>query len=368
MRYHFEYLFQVVKWSLNAECPKRGQEHQEITDNNAKNADWDTLISHRLSSSIIPTRWVISKPPVGLGLCNRIMNSISCLLLAMATNRTLWLEWDQQESEQISSKEFAGMSSYDDLFISDFHKPHFRPPTHLIENATVNHACFLERLRFSSDLNKDFTESTIRIDKGEWWGGLLFRNKAYAKTVFKGLSHVEGFPILFRSLFTLHPPHIEPLAECSWMIQYRNIWTPPRYTASIDSFLSCAHARGMTMDDYNTTWIVSDDHRALLNGASAESLRIISSMNFADNHKTCRGPCGDRRSMETMYRMSHCRNAVLTFGSSFGLCISNLASIQRQFRVGHYGECITPVTKDPVDANTHSRYGNIATFLSELHD
>ncbi len=70
--------------------------------------------------------------------------------------------------------------------------------------------------------------------------------------------------------------------------------------------------------------------------------------------------------METMYRMSRCGNAVLTLGSSFGLCIANLAATTRQFRVSHYGECLAPATEGPIDA--YSRHGNIATFLAELRD
>jgi hypothetical protein len=287
--------------------------------------------------------------------------------LAMATNRTLWIEWEQQEPEQITANEFAGMSSFDDLFISDFHDRRFRPPTHLIENATVAHDCFLERLRFSSDLNKDYNTNSIRIDSGEWWGGLLFRNRAYANTVFKGLKPMQGFPVLFRSMFALHPPHVEP-EECSWLIQYRTIWLPPRYTAPIDSFLACARAKGMTPDDYRTTWIIADEPGALLQGASPEAARVLAAMNLPKERATCRGPCGDRHAMETMYRLSRCRNAVLTLGSSFGSCIANLAAAPRQFRVSHYGECLAPATEGPVDTNTYSRHGNIATYLTKMHD
>ncbi len=361
MRYHFEYYFEAVKWSLNTEC-SRARSVTESTDH-YPNAEWGELIARQLAT--VSDRWVVSKPPVGLGLCNRILNTLSCLLLAMATNRTLWVEWEEQETEQITSNEIAGMSSFDDLFESALHDRRFRPPTQLIENATMLHNCFHDNLRFSADLNNDYTATSIRIDSGEWWGGLLLRNKAYTNTIFKGLNPIEGFPILFRSMFSLHPPHVQPV-ECSWMIQYRTIWTPPRYTAPIQSFLDCARARGMTPDDYRTTYIVTDDITALLQGASPEGLRVLTAMNLPEERATCRGPCGDRHAMETMYRLSHCRNAVLTFGSSFGSCIANLAATPRQFRVSHYGDCLP--TDGPVDINTYSRHGNIATYLTHLPD
>lgn len=224
-------------------------------------------------------------------------------------------------------------------------------------------------MRFSVDLNRDFDAKYIRIDTAEWWGGLLFRNKAYADTVFKGLNLVEGFPLLFRSIYTLRPPEVSPPKRCSWMIQYRTIWPPPRYTAPIKSFLDCAHAKGMTPEDYSTTWIVANDPAALLlSGVDPQTLNVLRAMNLPKEKTTCRGPCGDRHAMETMYSLSRCSNAVLTFGSSFGSCIANLAAAPRQFRVSHYGDCLEAVTGDPIDVNTYSLHGNIATYLAQMHN
>ena len=363
MRYHFEYYFEAVKWHLKVGCT-RGRFASRALNTNP-NAEWGKLISRQLTT--VSDKWVVFKPHVGFGLCNRILNSVSCLLLAMATNRTLWIEWEQQNSEQISSNEFAGMSSFDDLFMSDFHDSRFKPPKQLIENATLVSTCLLDKLRFSDDLNRDFSEQSIRIDTGEWWGGLLFQNKAYANTVFKGLKPTQGFPILFRSMFALHPPHVEPV-DCSWMIQFRTIWPPPRYTAPIESFLACAHSKGMTPDDYNTTGIVADDPATLFQGASPEAARVLAAMNLPKERATCRGPCGDRHAMETMYSLSRCHSAVLTFGSSFGACIANLAAAPRQFRVSHFGDCLPGATDGLVDVNTYSRHGNIATYLTHMDD
>jgi hypothetical protein len=72
--------------------------------------------------------------------------------------------------------------------------------------------------------------------------------------------------------------------------------------------------------------------------------------------------------METMYRLSRCQSAVLTFGSSFGACIANLAAAPRQFRVSHFGDCLPGATDGLVDVNTYSRHGNIATYLTQMED
>jgi len=367
VRYHLEYYYEAARWNLQSSCEYgKGYDKQLLqAEDHHPIAEWGGLISKQLATD--SDQWVIYKPTVGLGLCNRIISSLSCLLLAMATNRKLWIEWDQHDMEQISANELAGMSSFDDLFVSDFQNSRLRPPVHIIENATDVRPCLLERLLFSSDLNKDFDAKSIMIDGGDWWGGLLFRNKAYASTVFKGLKPMQGFPVLFRSMFALHPPAVTP-KRCTWMIQFRTIWTPPRYTAPIKSFLECAHAKGMTPDDYSTTWIVADDPRALLRGVDRNTFRVLNAMNLPQENKTCRGPCGDRHAMETMYSLSRCSNAVLTFGSSFGSCIANLAAAPRQFRVSHYGDCLDAVTEDPIDINTHSRRGNIATYLAQMQD
>lgn len=364
LRYHYEYAFQAVKWHLSSKCPRPTSTKSIFPESqNTPSANWNDLINHQLQKN--PDRWVVFKPPVSLGLCNRILNSISAMLLAIATNRTLWLEWEQQERLFISSNEFAGMSSYEDLFSSQFHDYRFRPPSRLIENATEVVDCIAEKMLFIPDLNQVYNQQVIRVDTGDWWGSLLFHNPAYASTVFKGLKPMDGFPLLFRAMFTLRPPLVKP-EPCSWMIQYRVVWTPPRLTAPIETFLACAKNKGMTPADYSTTWIVTDDPAAMLEQASPEAARVLTAMNMP-KERTCRGPCGDRQAMETMHRLSRCRNAVLTLGSSFGSCIASLAKTPRQFRVSQFGDCLPlDVSDGPLDINSYSRHGNIATYLARI--
>jgi hypothetical protein len=363
-RHYLEYYYDIVKWHIMIPTCRHATS-TDHTPNVTQNTSWDTLLSN--SMAYTRDRWVVSTPSVGLGLCNRILHSLSALIFAMATNRSLWIEWEEQPYQNITSNEYAGMSSYDALFVSEFHNTRFRPPPHLIEGALrIEHeACFLNRVRFSTDLNQDYSAQVLRMEGGDWWAPLLIKNRA--NTMFKGLKLTDGFPLLFKAMFTLHPPTIIPEEQCSWMIQYRTIWPPPHYTAPIESFLSCARDHGLTPADYSTTWIVADDPAALVAHATPETATILSAMNLPG--PSCRGPCGDRQALETMYRLSRCRNAVLTLGSSYGSCISSLAGASRQFRVSGYGECLVfPPTDGPIDANSYSRKGSLKTYLAQRTD
>ena len=367
MRYYFEYYFEIVRWHA---LTRPTCEYTTSTpplalgeSTPSVNHSWHSLLSEQLAYT--RDRWVLSRPPVGLGLCNRILHSLSALLFAMATNRTLWLEWEPQPYQYITANEYAGMSGYDALFRSDLHHPRFRPPTQIIERAVeVKYdACFAGAMRFSTDLNKDYSARVLRIEGGEWWAPLLFKNRAVKR--FAGLDLMDGFRRLFRAMFTLRPPRFKVETECTWLIQYRTIWPPPRRTAPIEAFLACAHAGGLTPAEYRTTWIVADDPAALMAHATPEAARVLSAMHLPQA-ASCRGPCGDRQAMETMYRLSRCKHAVLTLGSSFGTCIASLAGIDRQFRVSEFGECLRVPTADgPLNANTYSRHGNLGTYLAQ---
>ncbi len=86
-------------------------------------------------------------------------------------------------------------------------------------------------------------------------------------------------------------------------------------------------------------------------------------MNLPAYSESCRGPCGDRQALETMHTMSKCKNAVLTFGSSFGSCITSVAGISRIYRVGRCGDCHVRPGNDgePMDVNTKN---NIFLFIA----
>jgi hypothetical protein len=324
---------------------------------------WDHLISKHMTSN--HDGWLISEPPVGHGLCNRILDITSMFILSIATNRTLWVEWGEKATLTYNYIEDIGMSDFESLFNSTFHNPRFRPPQTVIDEARPMDECLLHRAANSPNLKAEFaTHTAIKATRCDWWGGLVLHNPHYSNTMFNGLNFSTGFPVIFRTLFNLQPPIPEPV-ECDWMIQYRFKLPAPAWNVQpIDYFLKCAATGGMTVSNFRRTWIITDDKLQLLQHASPESRRILSLMNLPAYDESCRGPCGDRQALETMYTMRKCKNAVLTFGSSFGSCITSLAGISHIYRVGRYGDChVLPSNGEPIDVNTRSRHGDTLTHF-----
>ena len=323
---------------------------------------WDHLISNHITSS--HDGWLISEPPVEHGLCNRILDITSMFILSIATNRTLWVEWGEQATLTYNYIEEVGMSDFESLFNSTFHNPRFRPPQTVIDEARPVDECLLHRAANSPNLMAEFaTHTAIKATRCDWWGGLVLHNPHYSSTLFKNLNFSTGFPVIFRTLFNLRPPIPEPV-ECDWMIQYRFKLPAPNWdTLPIDDFINCAVSGGMTISNFRRTWIITDDKTQLLRHASPGARKIMDMMNLPSYSESCRGPCGDRQALETMYTMSKCKNAVLTFGSSFGACITSVAGISRIYRVGRYGDChVLPGNGEPIDVNTRSRYGQTMTY------
>ena len=358
--YHFAFYFDAIDSVLR--CPVH-QRIGAVPSVSSANRSWEDLITDQLSSP--HSGWIVSKHPVTLGLCNRILDITSSFLLAVATNRTLWIEWDEQPQYTMNPVEIVGSSSFQSIFNSSFHETRFRPPDNITDRIPLASDCFLQQIVGASDLSLIFmNHSVVEIARCDWWGGLLLKNPQYARTVFHGLNISLGFPMIFRSLFKLHPPFPQPV-ECSWMIQIRvDLPGPWFHVPPTDDFFRCAFAGGMTFLDYKTTWIVTDNKKRLLERSSPKAKRMLSMMNLPTREKTCRGTCGDRRTMETIYKLSQCKRAVLTFGSSFGSCITSLAGVSQVFRVGRYGDCHALPSAEPYDMNTFSRYGNAATFLA----
>jgi len=324
---------------------------------------WDHLISNHMTSN--HDGWLISEPPVGHGLCNRILDITSMFILSIATNRTLWVEWGEQATLAYNYIEDIGMSDFESLFNSTFHEARFRPPQSIIDEAQPVDECLLHRAANSPNLKAEFANQVaIKATRCDWWGGLVLHNQHYSNTLFNGLNFSTGFPVIFRTLFNLRPPIPEPV-ECDWVIQYRFKLPAPAWNAQpIDDFFKCAATGGMTVSNFRRTWIITDDKPQLLQHASPEARRIMSMMNLPAYDESCRGPCGDRQALETMYTMRKCKNAVLTFGSSFGSCITSLAGISRIYRVGRYGDChVLPGNGEPIDVNTNSRYGDTLTHF-----
>jgi hypothetical protein len=333
-----------------------------------KEKDWNKFLSNYVRKTSHVNRWLVTKPDVGLGLCNRMLHSTSLLLLAIATNRKVWIEWEEQNYSYISFNEFAGASSYDSLFSSIIRtNATIKPQIDWKTIVADDKECLYEKLRYSYDLNSEFeNKDIIRFEGGDWFGSMLFHNSFYKNTVFRGLNLSYGFPILFRFLFSPKLPNRNQTisrVNCSWLLQYRSIW--PRKTASIDWFLNCAMNHGLLPGHYATTYIITDDAQHMMDSArDANTISILNQMNLP-KQKACRGKCGDKGSIQNMYALSNCENAVLTLGSSFGTCHAHLAGAKNIYKVGYLGHCIpSSLNEGPIDANSYCRFGNIMSYLS----
>jgi hypothetical protein len=369
LRYYLEYAFNASKWHIFNTCKVIQEKNKPENWILNKEKDWNKVLSNYVEKTRHVDYWIVTKPDVGLGLCNRMLHSASLLLFAMAINRRLWIEWEEQNYSYITYNEYAGASNYDSLFESVIHTE-YRKERPLIDEKYIvanDKKCLYEKLRYSHDLNVEFqNQKILRIEGGDWFGSLLFHNPFYKNTVFRGLNLSYGFPILFKFLFSPKLANNNQKitnVNCSWLFQYRSVW--PRKTASIDWFMNCAMNHGLLPSHYATTYILTDDVQQMLASArDPNTISALKKMNLPKN-KTCRGKCGDQYSIQNMYALSNCQNAVLTLGSSFGTCHAHLAGAKQIFRVGYLGHCIqSSLEEGPIDANSYCRYGNIISHLS----
>jgi len=361
MRYFFEYFYNVVKWRITNRCSYNESPRHGRPVFMTRNNSWESLLDkykREVHDNQSVTKWVVSRPDVGLGICNRIHHSISMLLFAMVTRRKLRIQWTRQNAEYITNMERAGATDYNELFVSEFMNNSFSG----IENISQSYHCLYERILFSRDLDAEYSD-VVRLEGGDWWGSLFFSNLYYRHTIFRGLNLRTGYPFLFRKLFTPLNYSDIVVKPCSWLIQYRSVWD--RRTASIDAFIQCALQHGLTPSMYPTTYILTDDpERMMASARYSTTIDVLKSINIPKN-KTCRGPCGDRASVAAIYEMSQCQNAVITLGSSFATCSLYLGGVRQLFKVGYLGNCIQQDTSaGPVDANSYSYFGNILSYMS----
>jgi len=333
-------------------------DHSNVSIAKYENNTWESLIE-KYERYRDPTKFVIFVPFFWQGLCNRIMNSISVVLFAIATNRTVWIEWDSMNTTRLSENEYGGIESLHELFNVSF--PMSKPDT--LEADMWLYGWCVSRIMQFSNLHSMSDTDVIHINRFDFWGTNLMKNRRYKDTVFNGLSIHEGFPFLFKRIFALKKT-VEP-KQCSWMFHYRTIWPPPFHTAPFDDFIKCANVSGFSSEDYSTSHVISDNPSMIWERSSATTRNILSQMNLPRTRLTCRGKCGDLKSMETMYRLSGCKNAIVSLGSSFGACIAGLAQVQNWYRVGHDGVC-RRVEHGLVDANCNARDGCLSTYLANL--
>jgi hypothetical protein len=269
----------------------------------------------------------------------------------------MWINWNFSENH-MEEIENIGHSNFSSLFQTNMLS---KIPVPIPENFTGIDACMLFKMRFG-DVRK-MEDEIISLDCGDFWGSALMLNPIFKKTKFGNLNIKDGFPLLFRSLFTpLKPTNAK---KCSWFFQYRYVWPPPYSTASFDHFLSCASSHGFTKDDYDTTYIITDDPLALVTGSSLQTQHVLAKLNFIEKQKPRRGVLGDVSTIDHMYALSSCKHAVLTGASSFGVCIAGLANVQTALKVTKYGDCVKPKHL-LLDPNAQWKYGSDRTAFHDV--
>lgn len=275
-------------------------------------------------------RWVVAALHPDAGLCNRIMHVLSTLAFAMATGRVLLFDWDAEPPHMHENGiERVGQSRYEDLFRSppplrfslrEARARFAEPPQEDALRITRDNTRFLRDLRFA-DLDAQYPQSLIVIERFDWWAAPLFANPFYAHDV--GNSSASAFAALFRFLFS---PRHEPAAhaDCDWLVHHRSRWE--RATAPIDAYVRCADPAA----------------RLLVIGDSS--------------NETCRdGLECDRAAVSTLYAAAKCSRAVLTHTSTFGACIAGLWEMGETYVVHADGSCARRRFVDPIDAGALSQ-------------
>lgn len=320
------------------------------------NHTWNQVISDYTHSK--HTGYAVYTPMPDAGLCNRMLNSVSVLLFAMATNRALYIDWKSVDSYTMHMEQM-GHSDFASLFQSNLMGQ--APPANASTFHTFVDDCTAFKMRFGDP--RQLTHEVVSLNTGDFWGSLLMLNPLFKYKTFHGLGINEGFPLLFQAIFKPHMP--VKTKKCSWFFQYRYNWPESYSTSSFDNFIQCAAAHGFTKDHYGTSYIITDNPAQLISGASMQTKRILKKMHFMEKKIPCRGSCGDNSTIQHMYALSTCQHAVLTASSSFGVCIAGLANTQTVLKVNSYGQCYSPKHK-LLDPNALVNYGGGRAVLHEF--
>lgn len=287
-------------------------------------------------------RWIVVPIDPAAGMCNRIMNLLSALLVAIATRRTLLFDWDhippkQWHTEQIGHSGYTQTFGSSPLAFSYREALEYLGLTHeTVKQDSIDidwgNQDFLVNSR-TRDLDMVYPQSVLFIQRFDWWGPLLLANRHYANTVFKGVRSDEAFSALFRFLFP--PSEPQPSKPCSFFVQVRRNWE--RQTASLEQFVNCAAEHSLHADA--SAFLLSDTNES----PKGTGLIPVDTSYCRNGEPDC-----DRRTVQTMYQLAECRHgAVLTATSSFGACIAGLGRIPRVLRVTDTGECHLLKQSDP---------------------
>jgi hypothetical protein len=294
-------------------------------------------------------RWVIARLHNMAGLCNRITQLVSCLALAIATDRVLLFDWEAAPPEMLMGVERIGQTAYKDLFHS--------PPLSLsvararadAERASIFHDGAFPREIRTKDLNSLYPQPILEIERFDWWGAPLVLNPLYHEQVFGGASPAEVFSTLFRFLFSPRvqqqaPPDILP---CDWLVQRRSRWD--RQTAPLEAFVQCVAQHGG-----GNMSLVAD-----MPESEQQPFVQVNQVGCRDSHQC------DVEAVHTLHAYSKCKRAVLTAQSTFGTCIAGLGLMQETYTVDAAGRCARREYVDPMEAGVLP--GQERTVENALH-
>jgi len=275
----------------------------------------------------------------GHGLCNRLNHLVSCAMTALVLNRRLVVNWNRNYDS-------VNWRVYDDYEIH-FENMHIDAFHEIFQTYDANASDFF--LDADSGENRDDSDCAdmnpaqfvyiasyhgskrcLRVLEHhlEWFSSTPFFRRGPEK--YQSLHFFAAVAkYFFQPKYDLH--HFkwaysrQVMAQCRTLFQRRTRWGQP--FPSLKQMQSCA-AAAATLD-----YVLTDVQ-------DASSLSPVS-YHFA---KYCRGEyhC-DSDMLHVMYQFSACSSAVVTEGSTFGLCIVYLGAIENAVVASAAGTC-TPLS------------------------
>lgn len=280
-------------------------------------------------------RWVVASVHPSAGLCNRIMNILSCMAFALATGRVLLFDWTRVEKFMHSNGvETMAHADFNQLFEHELDFSYTRARKNF-ENAyptkriTYEDTAFLNALRFRN-LDEVYPESVILIERFDWWARPLLANEFYSD-VFQGVTFSSMFRYLLKPKQKLQPRGLEN--NCSVMVQHRTKWD--RQTAPFEKFMECAVLNKTIAPQ--SVYITTDSQETAVRTSGQHCMPV-----------GCRdGLDCDVQALQTMYALADsCPRAILTATSTFGACIASLGDMHEVSVVHSDGRCETRNNQD----------------------
>lgn len=288
----------------------------------------------------------IPMPEMGFG--NKIMHLVSCVALCVVTDRVLYFDWPERHASGwtyvwkmiTQGEDTYSQSSYSSLFRAFFVHPQ-RLDAGLEPQSEQNTLTFpfpsddggvvyaksygvLRRGNFSEAM----PSNTLYVQGWNFWGKAVFENVLYGDTPLAKMGAEAFFTFTTRAL--LQPvDDYKAQDDCGWLIHYRvnryyNVYS--NRVASLPSFQECAASHGFKVEQGGLNLLMSDGDASV--------------PGFTSLARGCRtGYQCDIEAVHQLHRASKCRQAVLTYESSFGQIAASMGNITDAWEVKLDGSC-----------------------------